>query len=115
MLIYLLHFEPPVSHARHYLGSTPDHGLSRRMQEHASGRGAKLTSVAAARGVQMTLARIWHAPDRTLERRMKAAGHLKAHCPVCQRGETDNPVLTASHDAASRVGFRPVTWAVQPG
>lgn len=110
MLVYLLHFDPPVAHARHYLGSTPDHNLHRRMQEHASGRGAKLTSVAAARGVRMTLARIWHAPDRTLERKMKVAKHLNRHCPVCQRGETDNPVLTAPAVLASLDRFSPVGW-----
>ncbi len=96
MLVYLLHFERPLSHARHYIGSTPEHCLSRRMAEHANGTGAKLTAAVARAKIPMTLARLWYSPDRRLERKLKAQRNAKTLCPICTKGEIGNPILTPS-------------------
>ncbi len=41
--VYLLHFDPPYHHARHYLGFTDRVSLRVRVEEHLNGKGAALT------------------------------------------------------------------------
>jgi hypothetical protein len=48
-VIYLLHFDRPYRHARHYCGWTND--LPARLADHAIGRGARLLEVVAAEGI----------------------------------------------------------------
>lgn len=79
--IYLLHFDTPLAHARHYLGWTGD--LDTRLSEHGSGRGARLLQVANERGITFRLARTW-AGDRFRERALKKQGGKARMCPVCQ-------------------------------
>lgn len=110
MLVYLLHFERPLGRAQHYVGSTPEHNLARRMQEHANGRGAKLTAAVARAGIPMTLARLWYAPDRRMEREVKAKKAHRAQCPICTRGETGNPVLTPTLEMTCIPAFRGACW-----
>ncbi len=81
-VIYLLHFDRPLAHARHYTGWALD--LSARLGEHAAGRGARLTEVIRAAGIGFVLARTWDG-DRYLERRIKNRGGAARHCPVCTR------------------------------
>ncbi len=52
--VYLLHFQRPYRHARHYLGWASD--LPARLAEHAAGRGARLLAVIQAAGIGWTLA-----------------------------------------------------------
>jgi hypothetical protein len=80
--VYLLHFDQPFGHARHYLGWASDGNLHRRLAHHAAGTGANLLRHVGKAGIGWELARTW-AGDRTLERRMKARGHTRA-CPVCR-------------------------------
>ena len=63
--VYLLHFERPYKHARHYLGFAED--LERRLELHRAGRGARLVEVVVAAGIGFQLVRTWEG-DRTLER-----------------------------------------------
>jgi hypothetical protein len=53
--VYLLHFERPYKHARHYLGFAQD--LERRLELHRAGRGARLVEVIAQAGIGFQLAR----------------------------------------------------------
>lgn len=110
MLVYLLHFERPLKHAQHYIGSTPDHGLERRMREHATGQGAKLTAAVARAKIPMTLARLWYSPDRRQETKLKAAKNARSLCPVCRFGESDNPMLTATAEPAVAPAWRGASW-----
>jgi hypothetical protein len=87
-MIYLLHFDPPYRHARHYLGFTARDGLAARIVEHASG-GAKaspLIRAAMRQGSVISIARVWPAGDRKLERRLKNQGGLARQCPICRKG-----------------------------
>ena len=79
--IYLLHFEPPYRHARHYLGFT-DNDVEQRLAEHRAGRGARLTQVAVDAGCQLLLVRTWEG-DRNTERRFKNHNHAPRFCPLC--------------------------------
>jgi predicted GIY-YIG superfamily endonuclease len=78
--VYLLHFDRPYKHARHYVGWTLD--VKRRLAEHAAGRGARLLAVVAEAGIGWQLARMWPGgPPR--ERQIKAQGGHSRQCPLC--------------------------------
>jgi predicted GIY-YIG superfamily endonuclease len=78
--VYLLHFDRPYGHARHYTGWTTD--LTARLAEHANGRGARLLAVAKAAGIGWSLARTW-AGTRALERSLKRRHGASRFCPLC--------------------------------
>lgn len=79
-VIYLIHFETPLAHARHYLGWTIT--LEDRLRDHAAGRGANLMRVVRDRGIRWSLARLWTGTRRK-ERQIKNFGGLSRSCPIC--------------------------------
>lgn len=79
-VVYLLHFDQPYKHARHYTGWAAD--LDARLAEHQAGRGARLLAVVKAAGIGWTLARTWPG-TRTRERQLKNQGGASRHCPQC--------------------------------
>lgn len=85
MTLYLLHFNEPISGGhtcQHYLGYTTDR-LSRRLLEHANGRGARLTQVARERGIGWSLVRTWPGATRSDERHLKDRHYGNLLCPTC--------------------------------
>lgn len=82
--VYLLHFEQQIAPGRHtcqhYIGYADN--LPTRLQEHATGRGARLTQVARERGIGWRVARVWPG-NRTLERRLKNRKDAPHLCPLC--------------------------------
>lgn len=78
--VYLLHFDRPLSHARHYMGWTS--GLHERLAAHRDGRGARLTAVLREVGIGWKLARAWRG-GRTDERRLKRRKEAPRLCPIC--------------------------------
>lgn len=82
-LIYLLHFERPISEAhraQHYIGWALD--LPARLALHRAGRGARLTQVAVARGIDFEVVRIWEG-TRDFERQLKNGKRGPRLCPIC--------------------------------
>jgi predicted GIY-YIG superfamily endonuclease len=79
--VYLLHFDRPYRHARHYTGWAAD--LDTRLAEHAAGRGARLLQVVKDAGIGWTLARTWTGATRATERRLKRTGGASRYCPRC--------------------------------
>jgi hypothetical protein len=59
-VIYMLHFDRPYRHAKHYVGWTAD--LLDRLDAHAKGNGARLVEVIWQAGIGFTLVRICEAP-----------------------------------------------------
>lgn len=79
--IYLLHFQRPLAHARHYMGWTGG-PLEARLDTHLAGHGARLLAVVQSAGITWQLARTWRgARDR--ERQIKRQGGLSRSCPLC--------------------------------
>lgn len=81
-MVYLLHFESPISDkhtTQHYLGYA--HDLDARIELHRLGRGARLTEVAKERGIKFEVVRLWDG-GRKLERRLKDI-HGARLCPIC--------------------------------
>jgi predicted GIY-YIG superfamily endonuclease len=78
--VYLLHFERPYKHARHYTGWTIN--LKARLARHRAGSGARLVEVVTAAGIGFQLARTWPG-GRDRERQIKAQGGASRYCPLC--------------------------------
>ncbi len=110
--IYLLHLDPPVGRAAHYLGSCYSERLPERMKEHAHGRGAALTAAAVKGGSRFILAATWTTDDRSLEQRMKQAGHLKKKCPICRLGgeQLALPIFDPQPAAVASTGKTALSW-----
>ena len=79
-VIYMLHFDRPYQHARHYVGWTED--LLDRLDAHARGHGARLVAVIWQAGIGFTLIRICEG-TRATERAIKHAGGATRYCPAC--------------------------------
>lgn len=85
-MIYILHIDPPLKHARHYVGWTKDDDVSRRVAEHLNQTGSrpsKLVGAALRAGCVVTLAGTLEG-DRAVERKLKARGGAASYCPLCR-------------------------------
>jgi predicted GIY-YIG superfamily endonuclease len=78
--VYLLHFDRRYAHAAHYTGWTAD--LQARLNEHATGHGARLLAVIRDAGIGWQLARTWPGTRHT-ERALKRQGGASRRCPLC--------------------------------
>ena len=78
--VYLLHFDRPYEHAKHYTGWTED--LLDRLDQHAVGCGARLMGVVSRAGIGFVLARTCEG-TRATERAIKNAGGAVRYCPLC--------------------------------
>lgn len=81
--VYLLCFDEPFKHARHYLGWAKS--LDARIAHHRSGTGARLTQVIRDAGIGFTVSRTWEG-DRNLERKLKNRHNAPKLCPRCNVG-----------------------------
>jgi predicted GIY-YIG superfamily endonuclease len=79
-VVYLLHFDQPYAHARHYTGWTED--LLERLDRHARGHGARLMNVISQAGIGFILARTCEG-TRDTERAIKNHGGAVRYCPLC--------------------------------
>jgi predicted GIY-YIG superfamily endonuclease len=78
--VYLIHFEHPYQHAKHYLGFTTD--LAARIADHRAGVGSRLLQVVNDAGIGWQVTRTWQG-DRKFERQLKRRKETPALCPVC--------------------------------
>ncbi len=102
-LVYTLHLWPPLGHAAHYTGTTPERRLAQRLTDHALGRGARLTQVQIERGGSWVLAQT-QPGGRATERRLKQHGATR-RCEVCKAaGAYQSGELTAP-EALARAGW----------
>lgn len=89
MPVYLLHFDRPYKHARHYLGySRTMEGVERRIAVHRAatpgdGQNHRLLSIIREAGITFTVAKIWPEATRQDERQWKK-GASRRRCPICQ-------------------------------
>ena len=81
-IVYLLHFEKPLAHAKHYIGYTEN--LPTRIEEHRKGRSkVRIMQVLFQKGIGFYLARVWKA-DRDFERHLKNCRDTTKRCPICK-------------------------------
>jgi hypothetical protein len=81
-MVYLLCFERNFRHARHYLGFVK-YDLEGRLEQHRTGKGARLMEVISEAGIGFSLSRTWIG-DRKLERKLKKRKNSPRLCPICQ-------------------------------
>lgn len=94
---YIVHIDPPLGHARNYLGSARN--LHSRLKADLGGTGARLLRAALDRGRTLTVSRIWvtvtDAEARMTEAGLKERRDTPDLCPECTPGTTQgaNPKL----------------------
>lgn len=81
-MVYLIHFEKPYKHARHYIGYT--RSLNQRIDRHRSGDGSPLLRAASAAGIEWSVVRTWKG-GRDLERKLKNRKKASEICPCCRK------------------------------
>lgn len=86
-LVYVIHLEAPLAHARHYVGWTKNSwNLRLRLAHHRAGSGSRFLHHVGKAGIRWQLVAVKEG-DRREERRMKDGGHVGLrHCPVCRDG-----------------------------
>jgi hypothetical protein len=87
-IVYLLHFDRPYRHARHYLGQWAQ-DLDARLADHDAGRGARLTAVVKAAGIGWTLVGLARRQDTRAADQSKAAPAGAAPNAACGRNRED--------------------------
>jgi len=87
--IYILHFDRPYKHARHYVGFTPG-DPQRRLEKHISGEGSPLIKAALAAGISVQLAEIRYGQTRDDERKIKRGKNTPRICRICKQERKKN-------------------------
>ncbi len=82
--VYLIHFDSPFKHARHYIGWTTD--LAARLADHRAGSGSALMAAVSAAGIGWRAAATWEGVDRFVERKLHRRKGAGAFCPCCRPG-----------------------------
>lgn len=88
MPVYLLHFDRPYKHARHYIGYARD-SIKRHVEQHRLGRGARLMTVIKEAGIGFVVAKTWSKGTRKFERQLKNNGSAVRICPICKKMKKD--------------------------
>ncbi len=102
-VVYTLHLWPPLGHAGHYTGTTPERRLVLRLADHALGRGARLTQVQIERGGWWVVAQT-QPGGRGLERRLKQHGATR-RCKVCRAVDGYRAGELTAEVALARAGW----------
>ena len=79
--VYLIHFDRPYKHARHYLGWASN--LEARLEHHRNGTGGNLMAVLRRENIGWQVVRTWTPATRHRERQIKIQGGLSRVCPMC--------------------------------
>jgi predicted GIY-YIG superfamily endonuclease len=85
-VVYLIHFEEPFHHARHYIGFCEEN-LDQRMECHRRGDGAKLMRAVSKAGIPWKVVRTWPDGDRNFERKLKNRHKSQDFCPICKEAK----------------------------
>jgi hypothetical protein len=80
--VYLIHFDKPYYHARHYLGWT-EGPVDNRLSQHKSNKGSPLLRALNNIGIDYKIVRTWENVDRNFERQLKNSHNIPRICPIC--------------------------------
>lgn len=105
-MVYLIHFDEPYKHARHYLGYCHSWAADDRITAHSNGNGAKLIKAVQEAGIGWIIARIWDYGDQEFERHLKNTKKVKVCCPFCNPDTWHTNQLKAYQDCLDRRAIR---------
>ena len=87
--VYVIHFDKPLAHASHYIGSSVN--ISERLAVHRAGRGSPMLKAATERGIKWSLSHVMFCDDerqaRHLEKKIKRHKHNRDYCPLCRNSK----------------------------
>ncbi len=81
--VYLLCFDKPYKHARHYIGFCENGNVEKRINRHYKGNSSRLLRAVAKAGVNWEVVRTWENVTRNFERKLKNQKNAKKLCPRC--------------------------------
>lgn len=85
-MVYILHFDKPFGHARHYVGYCKDARFNDRMEEHKQGRSGFMKRVHDA-GIAWQVVATFPGATENFERRIKTVWKNTTRiCPICSGG-----------------------------
>lgn len=99
--VYVLHFDEPLHHAKHYTGSCARQDVASRLDEHASGQGARLTEVLCELGIGWRVGAIGLVTGpscRKAERILKSQHNVARYCQWCSGRATKRIPGTTPYD-----------------
>lgn len=103
MALYLIHFDAPLHHARHYLGFAESvEAVPARLERHRAGNGAKIMAAVGRAGITWRLIRLWAEADRNAERALKNRNDNASLCPICRKARSRQK----SKDRLKRLALR---------
>ena len=118
--VYLLHFEKPLSHARHYIGFANGEGLEARIASHRAGTGAKIMAAVVEAGIDFEVVKTWTRDPKTggpasrlTERDLKRQRNATRMCPICAPAKHEREMRLRAERAAGRPRLG-VPWALSP-
>lgn len=85
--VYLLCFDRPYKHAKHYIGYSSN--IEKRMEKHEAGESTGLMRAVKEAGINFDLVRVWHGKNQFFERKLKNRKGAARFCPKC-RGVSEN-------------------------
>lgn len=80
--VYILHFDRPYHHARHYTGFA-QYSVIARLEKHLKGQGSPLVKAAVEDGITVECVRVYPEADRSFERHLKRQKNIARQCPIC--------------------------------
>ena len=87
--VYVIHFEKPMFHASHYIGSSVN--IPARLAVHHAGNGSPMLRAATERGIKWSLSHVMFCDNehqaRNLEKKIKRHKHNRDYCPLCRQSK----------------------------
>lgn len=87
-VVYLIHLDKPLCHARHYLGYTALESVQDWLDRHRSSNGSRLLAACNNLGIGYQIVRTWDCDTtqqaKRLERKLKQLHNAPRLCPICQ-------------------------------
>lgn len=94
--VYLLHFDEPLKHARHYIGYA-EQDVEKRLATHRKSQGASLTAALNRAGIPYRIVRTWSEVDRHFERALKKRHEAAVLCPICRKAHLKKKLEQLRH------------------
>lgn len=114
--VYLIHFDTPLKHAKHYLGYSKNN-VRERVQKHRTGKGARLMDAVTRQAITWHVSRTWDG-DYELESMLKRQHNARDLCPTCRQEKifertlsvVVNPVTKEKRPLRRQVRLQPSLW-----